>query len=185
MTIAKGAVITELNKPWEIQELEWEDPRDDEVGVRIAACGVCHSDYHFTNGTTPVEPLPYLSGHEGTGIVETVGKNVKRVKPGDKIVMSWMPSCGHCPSCVSGLGQLCDRGTNLLTGARDDGTYRIRDKKGRNVGQAAALGAFACEGFQSRATDPVLHWSRTGRVVRRIGLLLTGRSAPVAHLHAR
>lgn len=143
MTIARGAVIAELNKGWEIQELEWDEPRDNEVGVRIAACGVCRSDWHFTNGTSPVEPLPYLSGHEGTGIVETVGKKVTRVKPGDKIVMSWMPSCGHCPSCVSGLGQLCDRGANLMTGARDDGTYRIRDKKGRKVGQAAALGAFS------------------------------------------
>ena len=86
MTVAKGAVITELNKGWEIQELEWDEPRDNEVGVRIAACGVCRSDWHFTNGTSPVEPLPYLSGHEGTGIVEKVGKNVKRVKVGDKIV---------------------------------------------------------------------------------------------------
>jgi S-(hydroxymethyl)glutathione dehydrogenase/alcohol dehydrogenase len=142
MTIAKGAVLTALNKPFVVQELEWDEPRDDEVGIRVMACGVCHSDWHCTNGDYPMN-FPCLTGHEGGGIVEKVGKNVKRIKVGDKVVMSWMPSCGHCPSCVSGQGQLCDRGANLLTGVRDDGTYRIKDKKGNKIDQFAFLGAFS------------------------------------------
>ena len=142
MTIAKGAVLTGLNQPFKVQELEWDDPRDDEVAVRVMACGVCHSDWHCTNGDFPMN-FPCLTGHEGGGIIEKVGKNVKRVKVGDKVVMSWMPSCGHCPSCVSGQGQLCDRGANLLTGMRDDGTYRIHDKKGKKVDQFAFLGGFS------------------------------------------
>jgi NDMA-dependent alcohol dehydrogenase len=142
MTIAKGAVVTGLNKGFEVQELEWDEPRDNEVGVRVVACGVCRSDWHFTNGNFPVEKYPFLLGHEGTGIVEKIGKSVKRVKVGDKIVMSWMPCCGHCPSCISGQGQLCDRGGNL-TGTREDYSYRIHDRKGREVGQGINLGAFS------------------------------------------
>ena len=78
MTVAKGAVLTELNKPFEIQELEWDDPQDNEVAVRVMACGVCHSDWHATNGDYPVE-FPVLTGHEGVGIVEKAGKDVTRV----------------------------------------------------------------------------------------------------------
>ena len=142
MTIAKAAVTRGLNKPLVIEELEWDEPRDDEVGIRVMSCGVCHTDWHCTNGNSRVN-FPCLTGHEGGGIVEKVGKNVKRVKAGDKVVMSWMPSCGHCPSCVSGHGHLCDRGANLLTGVRDDGTYRIKDKTGNKVDQVLFLGAFS------------------------------------------
>ncbi len=160
MTIAKGAVLTsvwkppkgmtfeeaiaipEVFQPFEIQELEWDELRDDEVAVRVQACGLCRSDWHFAAGEIPVE-FSSLAGHEGGGIVEKVGKNVKRVKKGDKIIMSWMPSCGHCPPCVAGKGQLCYRGANLLSGMRDDGTWRIHDKKGNRVWQNAFLGAFS------------------------------------------
>jgi NDMA-dependent alcohol dehydrogenase len=144
MTIAKGAVIPKASHMrWEVQELEWDEPRDDEVGVRVVACGLCHSDWHCANGEFPIEKFPQLSGHEGTGVVEKVGKDVKRVKVGDKILMSWIPSCGHCPSCISGHGELCDRFATGLRGSRDDGTYRIHDKEGREVGQAAFLGAMS------------------------------------------
>jgi S-(hydroxymethyl)glutathione dehydrogenase/alcohol dehydrogenase len=142
MTIAKGAVLTGINRGFEVQELEWEEPRDDEVGIRVVACGVCHTDWHCAVGNSQVN-YPCITGHEGAGIVEKVGKNVKRVKAGDKVVMSWIPSCGHCPSCVSGNGHLCDRGANLLTGMRDDGTYRIKDRKGNKVDQVLFLGAFS------------------------------------------
>lgn len=144
MTVAKAALIKGLNEPFEITDLEWENPRDDEVGVRVTVCGVCHSDLHMKTGDQPVPiPYPILTGHEGGGIVEKVGKNVKRVKVGEKVLLSWMPSCGHCPSCVTGQGHLCDRGANLLTGVRDDGTYRARDKKGKEINQMGGLGAYS------------------------------------------
>jgi Zn-dependent alcohol dehydrogenase len=111
MTIAKAALLTGLSKAFDIQELEWEDPRDDEVGIRLAVRGVCHTDYHMKVGDTSV-PLSYplLTGHEGGGIVERVGKNVERVKVGEKVILSWVPSCGQCPSCIAGQGHLCNRG---------------------------------------------------------------------------
>jgi len=142
MTVAKGAVLRVQGGPFIVEELEWDEPRNDEVAIRVAACGVCRSDWHNVDGNYPTE-YPVLTGHEGAGIVEKVGKDVSRVKEGDHVVMSWLPACGHCPSCISGQGQLCDRGGNLLTGVRDDGTYRIHDKKGANVGQFAFLGAFS------------------------------------------
>ena len=143
MTIARAAVITGLNKPFEIQELEWEDPKDDEVGVRVTACGVCHTDYHMKVGNTSVPiPYPFLTGHEGGGIVEKVGSKVTRVKVGEKVVLSWVPSCGRCPSCIAGQGHLCNRGAKILSGIRDDGTFRARDKKGKGISQFGGTGAF-------------------------------------------
>jgi Zn-dependent alcohol dehydrogenase len=96
-----------------------------------------------TEGIRMGVPYPILTGHEGGGIVEKVGKNVKRVKLGEKVLLSFIPSCGHCPSCVSGQGQLCDRGASLLSGIRDDGTYRAYNKGGKGVNQFCGLGAFS------------------------------------------
>ena len=142
MTIAKAALATALNQPLTIEELEWEEPRNDEIGIRVIACGLCRSDWHCLIGEAPV-PFPCLLGHEGGGVVEKIGKDVKRVKVGDKVVMSWIASCGHCPSCVSGQGQLCDQGATALEGRRDDGTCRVRDKKGNEIPQIVQLGAFS------------------------------------------
>jgi S-(hydroxymethyl)glutathione dehydrogenase/alcohol dehydrogenase len=142
-TIARGAILREINTPFVIEELEWEDVRDDEISVRIVACGVCKSDWHPVVGDSPPINLPALMGHEGTGIVEEVGKNVTRFKPGDHCVMSWIPSCGHCEYCIKGMGQLCDRGADLMNGPRADGSYRVKTTKGETVAQFAYLGAFS------------------------------------------
>src|SRR5437667_383838 len=74
-------------------------PGKGEVLVRIAASGVCHSDYHVMNGATK-HPLPAVLGHEGAGVVEAVGADVARVKVGDHVVLNWAPACGHCFYCL-------------------------------------------------------------------------------------
>ena len=142
---SKAAVLRELNKPFVIEEVEWDDPRDDEIGVRIVATGVCHSDWHCTNGAYQMDfpDHPMIAGHEGVGIVERVGKNVHRVKEGDHIVMSWMASCGECEWCIKGLGQLCDRGEHLIDGLRDDYTSRVHTLDGKDCWQLSFLGAFS------------------------------------------
>jgi NDMA-dependent alcohol dehydrogenase len=142
MVVAKAAVLPGKDKPFEIQKVEWDDPRDDEIGVRITACGVCHSDWHCVEGDFAVE-YPIVCGHEGGGVVDRVGKNVTRVKEGDKVVMAFIPSCGHCQPCIKGQGQLCDSGANIMSGMRNDGSYRIHDKKGKKIDQFAFLGAFS------------------------------------------
>ena len=145
MVKSKSAVLRGYHSPFLIEELEWDEPQDNEIAVRIVACGVCHSDYHCIDGGYPIDYENYamLAGHEGVAIVEKCGKNVTRVQEGDHIVMSWMASCGHCEWCVRGLGQLCDRGSRLMDGARDDGTYRVRDKNGRDLWQLSFLGGFS------------------------------------------
>ncbi len=142
MVVAKAAVLLGKKQKFVIQEVEWDDPRDNEVGIRMVACGICHTDWHCVEGDFPVA-YPIVCGHEGGGIVEKVGKNVTRVKKGDKVVMAFVPSCGHCKSCTTGHGQLCDSGANVMTGERSDGTSRIHDRKGNKIDQFAYLGAFS------------------------------------------
>ena len=142
MTIAKGAILTGFNQPLVIEELEWDEPRPDEIADRVLACGVCHTDYHAVTGKYEME-LPSLLGHEGAGVVEKVGENCKRVKVGDHVILSWMPSCGHCPSCVSGYRQLCDRGANLISGQMEPGVQKIHRKNGKGVDQFSFLGCFS------------------------------------------
>ena len=141
MTVARGAVLKGIDQPMVVEELEWDEPRADEVAVRVLACGVCHTDYHAIKGEYPME-VPIVLGHEGAGIVEKVGADCTRVKVGDHVVLSWMPSCGHCPSCVAGDMQLCDRGANLISG-RIDGRQKIHTLDGQGVDQFSFLGCFS------------------------------------------
>jgi Zn-dependent alcohol dehydrogenase len=94
---AKAAVLREAGKPLSLEQIEVGPPRDDEVLVRLAGVGVCHTDIVCRDGF-PV-PLPIVLGHEGSGIVEAVGSRVGNVKPGDRVVLSFN-SCGHCDSCA-------------------------------------------------------------------------------------
>lgn len=141
-TKCKAAVLNKLGGPFEIEEVIWDDPRPDEVLVRVSSCGLCHSDWHSAVGANPVE-FPIVAGHEGAGVIEKVGDRVTRFKVGEQVVMSWEPSCGHCKWCVEGQGQLCERGATVMLGPRDDGSYRIKNQKGETVYQFAHLGAFS------------------------------------------
>ena len=85
MTLAKGALMYGFNQPLVIEELEWNDPGPDEIGVRILASGVCHTDYHAVTGEYAME-FPSILGHEGVGIVEKVGERCKRIKEGDHVM---------------------------------------------------------------------------------------------------
>jgi S-(hydroxymethyl)glutathione dehydrogenase/alcohol dehydrogenase len=103
----KAAVCYEPGKPLVIEEVEVYPPDKDEVKVRLAATGICHSDIHTIKGEFPAK-LPGIPGHESSGYVEEVGENVTSVKPGDHVVFSVMPSgCGSCRNCVLGLRHLC------------------------------------------------------------------------------
>jgi S-(hydroxymethyl)glutathione dehydrogenase / alcohol dehydrogenase len=139
----KGALIWEFNQPWSIEEIEIGDPVKDEVKVQMEASGMCHSDHHLVTGGVPMAGFPVLGGHEGAGIVTEVGPGVEHVAPGDHVVMSFIPSCGQCPSCQAGLRNLCDLGAGLLGGtAVSDGTFRIQ-AKGQPVYPMTLLGTFS------------------------------------------
>ncbi len=105
----KAAVLYEVNKPLVVEEIDIDEPGPGRVMVRTVAAGVCGSDLHRMEGRTPTE-LPAVLGHEAAGIVERVGKGVAYVRPGDHVVMNFVPFCGTCRYCQSGRPVLCTEG---------------------------------------------------------------------------
>ena len=141
--MAKAAVMTGIDQPLEIREdIEVEAPHAGEIKVRMSASGVCHSDLSMQNGTM-MAATPIVLGHEGAGVVEEVGEGVTSVKPGDKVVISWVPQCGECFFCSKGQGYLCERASAALaTGGLLDGTTRMTSQ-GSPLFQMAASGTFS------------------------------------------
>lgn len=129
----KAAVLREPKKPYTIEELELEPPRQGEALVRYAYTGYCHSDLHLQLGEIPIA-LPLVAGHECSGIVEDVGPGVTSVKKGDHVVGTWMVPCGVCPACRRGMGNICSGSFKyFLAGMMLDGTSRLKDKNGKEV----------------------------------------------------
>jgi len=141
--MTKAAVMTGIDQPLEIREdIEVEAPRAGEIKVRMSASGVCHSDLSMQNGTM-MAATPIVLGHEGAGVVEEVGEGVTSVKPGDKVVISWVPQCGECFFCSRDQGYLCERASAALaTGGLLDGTTRMTSQ-GSPLFQMAASGTFS------------------------------------------
>jgi NDMA-dependent alcohol dehydrogenase len=137
----RAAVLREVGKEWEIIELDLDPPKAGEVLVRFVASGLCHSDDHLRTGDIPVR-YPIVGGHEGAGIVEEVGAGVTRLQPGDHIVCSFLPVCGHCRFCARGLSNLCDLGALLVDNCLPDGTFRFHGE-GQDFGQMCLLGTFS------------------------------------------
>jgi Zn-dependent alcohol dehydrogenase len=102
----KAAIVRELNKPLAIEEIELAPPKANEVLVKTAYTGFCHSDLSMIRGIFKM-PLPLVLGHEAAGVVEDVGPGVASVTKGDHVVATWMVACGHCPECRKGKGHIC------------------------------------------------------------------------------
>ncbi|MCA3721887.1 alcohol dehydrogenase catalytic domain-containing protein, partial [Phenylobacterium sp.] len=102
----KAAVLREVGKPLQIEDVQINKPGPREVLVRTKAAGLCHSDLHFMEGSYP-HPLPAVLGHESAGVVEAVGSEVRTVKPGDHVITCLSAYCGHCESCLTGRLSLC------------------------------------------------------------------------------
>ena len=94
----KGAVLREPGKPYSIEELELEPPKEKEALIRYVYTGFCHSDLHNLLGSVKMR-LPLVAGHEAAGIVEQTGPGCTRVKKGDHVVATFMVPCGECPQC--------------------------------------------------------------------------------------
>lgn len=139
----KGAILRGIGEEWKVEEIELGDPIAGEVQVRLAASGMCHSDHHLRTGDIQA-PLPILGGHEGAGIVTKVGPGVTGFAEGDHVVTAFIPACGTCRPCASGLQNLCDKGASLLTGeAISDGTFRAKTADGENLTPMTLLGTFS------------------------------------------
>jgi S-(hydroxymethyl)glutathione dehydrogenase/alcohol dehydrogenase len=137
----RAAVIRDVHKPFEVVELELDEPKTGEVLIRWVAAGLCHSDLHLQSGDI-VPRFPMVGGHEGAGIIEKVGDGVTRLKPGDHVICSFLPVCGHCRWCSTGKSNLCDMGATILDGVLPDGTYRFH-ADGEDLGGMCMLGTFA------------------------------------------
>jgi Zn-dependent alcohol dehydrogenase len=122
-TTVRAAVMHEFGAPLVVEELELDPPKTGEVLVRMAASGVCHSDLHVVQGVHPTE-LPVVLGHEGAGVVEQVGTEVRGLEPGDHVLLTWLPYCGHCRQCVRGWPNRCEN-TAWYDATLEDGTCRF------------------------------------------------------------
>jgi S-(hydroxymethyl)glutathione dehydrogenase/alcohol dehydrogenase len=103
----KAAVLEDFGRPLVVQEVELAEPEAGEVLVRLAACGVCHTDLYTASGADPSGYSPTVLGHEGAGVVERVGSDVRSVEPGDHVVTLFSPQCRDCIHCRSDRTNLC------------------------------------------------------------------------------
>jgi S-(hydroxymethyl)glutathione dehydrogenase/alcohol dehydrogenase len=138
---AKAVICRELNQPVVVEEIEVEGPRPGEALIKLAACGVCHSDLSATNGTIPFPP-PLILGHEGAGVVLEVGAGVTEIAPNDHVLSSFVTMCGTCRYCTLGRPALCDVGAKTLY-TLPDGTLRTKDKSGAPLGVFSGCGVMA------------------------------------------
>ena len=161
----EAAVTRATHSSMSLETLRLDEPREDEILVRVVATGVCHTDIAMRDQTFPV-PQPVVLGHEGAGIVERVGSAVTQVVPGDRVVMSY-DSCGKCPSCTEGQPTYCYDffGRNFGSSRPDGSTSLSRDG-------VAVHGNFF--GQSSFATFALCRESNVVKVVDDVPLELLG-----------
>ncbi|GGO93965.1 Zn-dependent alcohol dehydrogenase [Wenjunlia tyrosinilytica] len=136
--MVRAAVLPAVGAPLEIAEIDLPEPGPGQVGVRLAAAGVCHSDLSLSNGTLR-QPVPAVLGHEGAGTVTSVGEGVTGIAAGDAVVLNWAPSCGDCHFCALDEPWLC---ANALAGAAEP---YARSKDGRELYPGLGTAVFAEE----------------------------------------
>jgi len=122
----RAAVLEQFAQPLVVQELDLAEPRADEVLVRVAACGVCHTDLYTASGVDPSGYAPAVLGHEGAGVVEAIGEGVRSLAVGDHVVTLFSPQCRECVHCLSPKTNIClairdQQGKGFLP----DGTTRL------------------------------------------------------------
>jgi NDMA-dependent alcohol dehydrogenase len=123
----RAAIMTGVGQPVTVDEVELAPPKRNEALIRVEAAGVCHSDLHTIQGIIE-KPFPIVAGHEGAGVVVEVGEGTTLVKPGDHVILSWVPDCGRCHYCITGRPNLCDNRAPYAAGTLADGTVRFQWK---------------------------------------------------------
>jgi 2-desacetyl-2-hydroxyethyl bacteriochlorophyllide A dehydrogenase len=117
----KAVRMIQVGQPLQLQEIPMPAVGDSDILVRVRAAGICHSDVHYRAGKSPVRPLPMTLGHEVAGVVEQVGREVTRVKAGDRVCLQYNITCGECYYCSTGNEQFCGKG--LMLGHYTNGGY--------------------------------------------------------------
>jgi Zn-dependent alcohol dehydrogenases, class III len=159
----KAAITRQQNAAFELENVELASPKASEILVRIVATGVCHTDAVARD--LGISPYPLVLGHEGAGIVESVGEQVSDLVPGDHVVLSFA-HCGSCGNCLTGHPTVCDTFNDLnFGGTTDDGSHRLSQ-------DGQALGTFF--GQSSFATHAVVHQRNAVKVDPEVDLALLG-----------
>ena len=137
------------SQPISICELDLDAPQDNELLVRITAAGVCHSDLSVVNSDR-IRPVPMLLGHEATGVIEQLGPGVTDLQEGDTVVMTFLPSCGHCKGCASNGRIPCEKGSESnAAGTLLGGGQRLH-RNGEDVKHHIGVSGFATHAVVSR-----------------------------------
>jgi propanol-preferring alcohol dehydrogenase len=130
--IMKAVRLVQVGKPLEDADVAIPEISPSDVLVRVAACGICHSDAHYRAGISTIDPLPLTLGHEVAGRVERVGDDVHHVSPGDRVYVHYLVSCGCCDFCSRGNEQFCVKG-QMIGKHRGGGYAEFIKVPGRNV----------------------------------------------------
>ena len=117
----KSVRLVQLGEPLQDVEVALPEIGPAEVLIRVAACGICHSDAHYRAGISPISNLPVTPGHEIAGTIESVGKNVDAFRPGDRVCVHYLAHCGTCDFCLRGNEQFCP--DVQMIGKHRDGGY--------------------------------------------------------------
>jgi S-(hydroxymethyl)glutathione dehydrogenase/alcohol dehydrogenase len=140
----EAVVMREPGRPVGVETVQLDPPGPSEVLVRVAAAGVCHSDLHLADGLLGPGRWPVVLGHEGAGVVQSVGDQVTGLRAGDPVVFSIVPSCGRCIQCRSGRPTLCEpAGRSMSAGTLLDGTSRLRAADGAMLQHGFMVGCLA------------------------------------------
>jgi len=138
----RAALLYAPHTPVMVEEIDIDEPKAGEVRVKIEAAGLCHTDLHYINGDM-MGLMPIALGHEGAGIVESVGDGVNTLQPGDHVLMGVTVNCGKCPRCAIGQPYWCDNAADpLLNGTQFEGTSRL-SKDGETIYHCFSQSSFA------------------------------------------
>lgn len=138
----RAAVLEQQNAPLVVRDdVAIRDPGPGQVRVRVAHCGICHSDLSAIDGAFPC-PTPIVLGHEAAGVVESVGADVRGVAPGDHVVLTPCPPCGRCYWCVRGEASHCELSLGIMTHAFPDGSTGL-SRGGAPLLRGLNIGGFA------------------------------------------
>lgn len=162
----KAAVVREHGGGMKLEDVWISPPRADEILVRNVGTGICHTDLHVMQGLLPCS-LPIVLGHEGSGVVEALGSEVRDIAIGDHVVMTYL-NCGICRECTSGHGSSCKRaGALCFSGARPDGTHALASSDGCELHDRFF-------GQSSFAQYSIAHRNNVVKVPRELPLALLG-----------
>jgi D-arabinose 1-dehydrogenase-like Zn-dependent alcohol dehydrogenase len=124
--------LTQVGKPLQEAEVDLPEIGASDVLIRVAACGICHSDEHYRAGISRIDRLPVTLGHEIAGWIEKVGADIRHVTPGDRVCVHYLAHCGTCEFCVRGLEQFCPT-VEMIGKHRDGGYAEFIKVPGRNA----------------------------------------------------